>query len=298
MSEDVLWSVIVGMSYNKLYLIDHENNNYDSSETSEEFNFINLCYECKELFSDVLIEIKKIESNISFETSLVYPLLRYSSLYFSLKNDIKFITKNNLIYKRRKDLEEYKINCILAKTGISILKSRELWCNLNHNIVKYITKNLDRSKIFFRKIGHTLLYSSFDIFLLMNYYVFENKSFQAFLSLEEIVKIKDKVDKIFNIIKNIKESISNVSKKGNLLIFNLKDDFYKNKISYIKFSYNLISFYKYRKYSNFKYIVMIGKYEEDKILVCGYNINFGDNKLNGCKIFHKNDFYNNINKIE
>ena len=90
MSEDVLWSVIVGMSYNKLYLIDHENNNYDSSETSEEFNFINLCYECKELFSDVLIEIKKIESNISFETSLVYPLLRYSSLYFSLKNDIKF----------------------------------------------------------------------------------------------------------------------------------------------------------------------------------------------------------------
>lgn len=298
MDESVLWSVIVGMSFNKMYLLDQEENIFDSSETSEDYDFQNLCSECKELISDVLIEIKKIEGNIIFENNLAYPLLRYTSLYNSLKNDIKFITKNKLIYRKRKDLEEYKINVILAKTGISIIKSRELWCNLNHNAVKYITKNLDRTKIFFKKIGHTIKYSSFDIYLLMTYFICENNSLQAFLCLKKSINIEDKVDKIFDIIISIKESIANVSKKGKLLIFNIKNQFCKNRMTYLNFSYNLISFYTYRKYPNFKYIVIMNKYEENKMLVCGYNIDFGDIELNGCTILHKNEFFVNINNFE
>ncbi|KAK6090282.1 hypothetical protein P3W45_000639 [Vairimorpha bombi] len=302
LDENALWAVIVGFTFYKMYLYKENIKEKDEdSEDEEDFRpSVLLCTECTSFTNSLCIEVRNLSTSdrdgIFFENSIVLPLLKYSNIFQSLKNDIFFISKYKLIYKKRKDLEDVKIKGYLARKGISLVKAFEKFNNLDHDSKKYIQKNTEKSRMFIRKMGHTSKMSALDCYLLMCYYIFKNKSVKAYLLLD---KTKFNVsEKHTNFLKNtmavVKESLSNVSKIQNLLIFKITKDKIENLSSYIEFVYNIIGIYMRERYARYEYILIIDKYEDGKILVYGYNVRLGREIVNGIKEFNRRDFYQNI----
>ncbi|WUR05211.1 cell division control protein 45 (CDC45) [Vairimorpha necatrix] len=275
LDESSLWALIVVYNYYKIYPYQTI-----KEEDSEEENEINneICPECNDMYNTICIEIRNIEyhdkDGIHTEKDVNLPLLKYSNLYQSLKHDIFFISNNKLIYKKRKDLEDLKIKSFLAKKGVSLLKSNERYSNLDHTSRKYIYRKLDLSTQFIRKKGHTYKMSSLDCFLLMSYYCLLSKGLRSYLLLDNF---KDNIStstisSIYEIVYNIKDSIANVSKVDDILIYKLKCKKINNLVFYIKFAQSFIEIYRKRRYPEYNYIILIDKYEENSVLVFGRNI--------------------------
>lgn len=298
--EGSLWALIVGFSFYKIYLYKKSEEVKDDSEEDNYYSNSSICTTCNEMYTTICIEIKKLDredkDGIFLEYDVSLPILNYSNLYRSIQHDVYFIAKYKLIYKKRKDLEDIKIKSFLAKKGISIVKAKEKYNNLDHTTKKYISSVIDTCKIFIRKKGHTHKITSIDCYFLMNRYLFKNQSAEAYLLLNNPTGYFNdkKINDIYDSIQSIKDSIAYVSKVDKLLIFKLS---YKNILninSYIKFAYNMIDLYKRERQLKYSFILMLDKFEISKCVVYGKQISLSNINIDGIVKIDKQEFLRNL----
>ncbi|KAF9763352.1 hypothetical protein NGRA_1317 [Nosema granulosis] len=308
-TEDTLWSVLIPVTFYKTYLFADYNEvkpkeDEDSfSESSEDLEIHNeACNVCRKLQRDISFEVKKIDGEkkdgLVYKKGLKHPLVGFTDIYASLKHDIHFVIINRLLYKKRKDIEDMKIKTYLAHKGVSIKSSQELYSNLPHSTKKFLLRNFQSGYQYYQMKRRALIISAVDMALFLNFFLFKYKTTEAYLVLTKHTSLTSSktttakcVGSMFEIISQIKQSLTAPIKHENVIIYKIKNILgIQNVDCYIRFLYDIFGVYIRARHGDSKFVVVLDTKNEDLILY-GVNVDIGSLKLRGILKIDRKRFY-------
>lgn len=309
-TEDTLWACVIPFSFYKNYLFSsysdrtksEDDQSDEESSDDQPAQYGEICDICSKTLNDINIEVKKTEfekkDGLVYSKGLCHPLIGFTDIYSSLKHDIHFVVKNRLLYKKRKDIEEMKIKTYLAHKGISIKFSKEMYRNLDQNTKKFLMKNFQTGFQYFQIMKRSHVASSIDMALLMSYFLFKYKTTEAYLILNKISTLlvsktttRKCVEYMFEVISQIKQSLTTPIKYEELIIYKIKNVFGVRNVDYfIRFVYDIISIYIRARHRESNHLVVLDTKGDDGFVVYGVDVALSNVMVQGVMRIDKKRF--------
>lgn len=240
-----------------------------------------LCNTCNTLQEEIFYSIRMLNSK--FEGLFIQKKLRIdfisgSTLFQSLKSDIKFVHDKKLFYSKNGSAEK-RIGEFLARWGISISNANDPYLSLDSATKKQCCTTFGEEDKLIYKNGHDIEVSAVEHSFLILFYLYKEKDMYSYMCLEKRKLIDtEKISKFYEkIVAAYKDSVVGATRAGDLAIFKIKSDTFSiaqiASIFYVLHCFFRI-YLRYREESHFRICIVYGVDEEHQLLY-SEDVSFG-----------------------
>lgn len=285
---ETLWPVAVCFAYYKQFANE---NNYFPHIATDEQNSENpsniptdnkddeqiLCQRCTEVHSEIQVSIKMLSCRLDGVFNLKKSRLEFlqgSTLFESIRNDMKFMHEKKLFYTKNANAER-RIGEFLAKRGISLNAAHELYSGLDMQTRSLCASTFGESEKFIMRQGHDIEITAVEHGFLILFYLYREKDIYGYMCLDrrKLIDITKACKFYQKMTQMYREAVLTASRVRNIVLFRIRNEtFSTGQMSVISEILNSM-FRIYLKYRNEHRSKIVLYYDEEKIAHVLYSEN-------------------------